>query len=165
MTSISEVSKPRVPKPKISKSGISRDIPLSEITLRKYERPENLEKRELARKLCLSIGLLQPGDSRDVIVDVLLVLINSQKPLTSKQIEQDVILLRKNYGLALRGIAGSNIRRQLKRLKDIFIIENLNNQYQITENDTLENIFKEKIEKFYIQSILERIREYFNAIK
>ena len=50
---------------------ISKDIPLAEITLRKYEKPTNLKGRDLVRKLCLSIGLLQPGDSRDVIVDIL----------------------------------------------------------------------------------------------
>ena len=48
---------------------ISKDIPLAEITLRRYEKPYNLQKRELIRKLCLSIGLLQPGDSRDIIVE------------------------------------------------------------------------------------------------
>ena len=36
-----------------------KDIPLSEITLRKYEKPVGLEKRELVRKICLSLGLLQ----------------------------------------------------------------------------------------------------------
>ena len=50
-----------------------KDIPLSEITLRKYEKPSNLERRELVRKICLSLGLLQLGDSRDIIVDILLV--------------------------------------------------------------------------------------------
>ncbi|MBU1203968.1 MAG: hypothetical protein KKG60_02780 [Nanoarchaeota archaeon] len=146
-------------------TSISKDIPLSEITLRKYERPENLDKRELTRKLCLSIGLLQPGDSRDIIVDILLTLIQAKSPLTSKQIEENVINLRKQNNLPLKGIAGSNIRRQIKRLKDIFIIENINNKYRITENETLSNIFTEKIEKFYIRSILERVQEYFGAVK
>ena len=58
---------------------ISKEIPLSEITLRKYEKPSKLSDRELVRKLCLSIGLLQPGDSRDVIVDILHVLLKSKK--------------------------------------------------------------------------------------
>ncbi len=49
-------------------SKISKDIPLSEITLRRYEKPSKLSERELVRKICLSVGLLQPGDSRDVIV-------------------------------------------------------------------------------------------------
>jgi len=43
---------------------ISKDTPLSEITLRRYEKPSAYTKRELTRKICLSIGLLQPGDSK-----------------------------------------------------------------------------------------------------
>ena len=56
---------------------ISIDTPLSEITLRKYEKPNNLGQRDLIRKLCLSGGWLQPGDSRDVVVDILNVLIQN----------------------------------------------------------------------------------------
>ncbi|MBW3017920.1 hypothetical protein KY325_02060, partial [Candidatus Woesearchaeota archaeon] len=53
----------------------SRDTALAELTLRKYERPFKVKNRDLVSKLCLSIGLLQPGDSRDVIVDVLYALL------------------------------------------------------------------------------------------
>jgi hypothetical protein len=42
---------------------ISKDTPLGEITLRRYESPTNESGRRLVRKLCLSLGLLQPGDS------------------------------------------------------------------------------------------------------
>ena len=144
---------------------ISKDIPLAEITLRKYEKPYDLPQRELIKKLCLSIGLLQPGDSRDIIVDVFLALINTKKPLSSKEVEDLAIEIRKSHNLPLKGVAGSNIRRQLKRLKDIFLIESINNNYRITENDTLERIFEEKIERFYIKSITDRVKEYFQAIK
>jgi len=58
---------------------ISKEIPLAEITLRRYEKPSRLSDRELVRKLCLSTGLLQPGDSRDVIVDIFHVLIKAKK--------------------------------------------------------------------------------------
>ena len=54
----------------MKKQTVSKEVPLAEITLRKYEKPYNLKDRDLVKKLCLSIGLLQPGDSRDVIVDV-----------------------------------------------------------------------------------------------
>ena len=145
-------------------SRVSKDIPLAEITLRKYEKPYNLDKRELVKKLCLSIGLLQPGDSRDVIVDVFLTLINSKVSLDSKKIEDNVINIRKSYNLEMKGIASSNIRRQIKRLKDLFLIENINNKYRISENDSLINIFEEKIEKFYIRSITERVKDYFRAL-
>lgn len=33
-----------------------RDVPLGEITLRRYERPFDHSKRELIRKICLSIA-------------------------------------------------------------------------------------------------------------
>ena len=111
---------------------ISKEIPLSEITLRRYEKPSKLSDRELVRKLCLSVGLLQPGDSRDVIVDILYVLLKAKKQkklLSSEEIEKEVIDTRKKQKLALHGIASSNIRRQLKRLRDLFLVEKVKNQY------------------------------------
>jgi hypothetical protein len=139
---------------------IAVDSSLAEITLRKYEKPENLKDRDLVRKLCLSIGLLQPGDSRDVIVDILHVILKSKQPLSSQEIELEVIEFRKNNRLALQGIASSNIRRQLLRLRDIFLLEKVKNVYRINENSRLIEIFNEKIEKYYLSSIVERVREY-----
>ena len=146
---------------------ISKDIPLAEITLRRYEKPTNLSDRELVRKLCLSLGLLQPGDSRDVIVDVLNVLIKAkkeQKGLTSDEICSRVIEERKKLKLPMLGIASSNIRRQLKRLKDLLLIEKRLNAYIITEHSNLNEIFEEKIEKFLLPSINSRIKEYLRKI-
>ena len=147
---------------------ISREIPLAEITLRRYEKPSKLPERELVRKLCLSIGLLQPGDSRDIIVDILHVLIKAKKQkkeLSSEEIEKEVIEARTKQKLDLHGIASSNIRRQLKRLRDLFIVEKVKNSYRINEFDELGNIFNEKINKFYISSIVDRVRDYFEALK
>ena len=146
---------------------VAKDIPLSEITLRRYEKPANLNERGLVRKLCLSIGLLQPGDSRDVVVDVLNVLIKAKKEkkdLTSEKICANVIEERKKLRLAMLGIASSNIRRQLKRLKDLLIIEKRLNAYRITENNNLNEVFEEKIEKFLLRSITSRIKEYLQKI-
>lgn len=147
-------------------SKISKDTPLSEITLRRYEKPSKLSERELVRKICLSIGLLQPGDSRDVIVDILHVLLKAKKQkksLDSKEIEKEVIEIRKKQKLPLLGIASSNIRRQLKRLKDLFLIECIANRYRITEFEGLHVIFEEKIEKYYLKSITDRVKNYFEA--
>ena len=147
---------------------ISKEVPLAEITLRKYEKPANLSARELVRKLCLSIGLLQPGDSRDIIVDVFHVLIKAkkeQKQLTSGEICHLVIEERKNLKLPMLGIASSNIRRQLKRLKDLLIVEKRLNAYRITEHSHLVEIFEEKIEKFLLPSINSRIKEYLKKIE
>jgi len=144
---------------------ISKETPLSEITLRKYEKPlEKTERRELIRKLCLSLGLLNPGDSRDIIVDIFYVLTDSKEELTSEIIQEKVINLRKDKKLPLKGIAPSNIRRQLKRLRDMFIIEKIKNSYRVTENEPLIKIFEEKIEKYYLDSITSRIKDYLKEL-
>ena len=146
---------------------ISKEIPLAEITLRRYEKPSKLSEREIVRKLCLSVGLLQPGDSRDVIVDILHVLLKAKKQkklLASEEIEKEVIDARKRQKIALHGIASSNIRRQLKRLRDLFLAEKVKNQYRITEFEEIGIIFEEKIEKFYLKSIVDRVREYFDSM-
>ena len=194
---------------------ISKDIPLAEITLRRYEKPANLSDRELIRKICLSIGLLQPGDSRDIIVDVFHVLIRSKKHqenqqkeiesieieiknlknknednknnnsdeliqnlhkksdeihkkmrgLTSDEICSLVIEERKKLKLPMLGIASSNIRRQVKRLKDSLLVEKRINAYRITEHSSLHELFEEKIEKFLLPSINSRIKEYLKKLE
>ena len=150
----------------MAKKTISKDTPLAEITLRKYERPADISERELIRKLCLSVGLLQPGDSRDVIVDILMVMLkNKKKELSSVEVEKLVIESRKKHKVPVLGVAPSNIRRQLKRLRDLFLIEKVANNYRINENASLPEIFEEKIEKYYLQSILNRVKEYFGKVK
>ena len=79
-----------------------KDLPLGEITLRKYEKPYDSSKRELVRKVCLSLGLLQPGDSRDVIVDVFCVLLHNRKQkmdMTSEEVVSEVINYRKKNNM------------------------------------------------------------------
>lgn len=145
---------------------ISKDIPLAEITLRRYEKPFNLERRELIRKLCLSVGLLQPGDSRDVIVDIFQVLLDSKgTPVETEKIIEATVKARENAKVPVVGITPSNVRRQLKRLKDLFLIEKIAEGYRITEQEELNRIFQERIENFYLKSIVERVREYFEALK
>lgn len=144
---------------------ISIDTPLAELTLRKYERPTpGMPKRDLVRKLCLSLGLLQPGDSRDVIVDVLLVILEADQDLTSTEVEKLVVQKRKDQKLELLGIAPSNIRRQLLRLRDIFVVEKVKNNYRIRENALLKTIFAESIQSYYLDSILNRVKEYVDAV-
>ncbi len=145
----------------MQKKTVSRDTPLAEITLRKYEKPSEMQKRDLVKKLCLSIGLLQPGDSRDVIVDIFHVLLETKQPLNSDEVQELVIEYRKKRKIELNGIAPSNIRRQLKRLRDLFLVEKIKNTYRISEDETLHNIFQEKIKKYYIDSIMNRVEDYF----
>ena len=144
-----------------------KDIPLSEITLRKYEKPVGLEKRELVRKICLSLGLLQLGDSRDVIVDILMTLVDAGKNkqiLSSEEIGKRVEELRQKYSLETKGLAESNIRRQLKRLRDTMLIEKSENKYYLSEHASLSEIFENSIERFIIPQTIERIKEYLNEL-
>ncbi|MCD6547492.1 MAG: hypothetical protein J7K22_02985 [Nanoarchaeota archaeon] len=136
------------------------DKPIAEITLRKFERPFNENKDELIRKFCISLGLLQPGDSRDVIVDILKVLLDARKEkkmLSSKEIEQRIKSMRE------RGVASSNIRRQLLRLQRINLVERVKDMYRIKEflqiSELLDDIYK-----FLIQPTFERIKEYAKEI-
>lgn len=145
---------------------ISRDTPLAEITLRRYEKP-SVSDRELVRKFCLSVGLLQPGDSRDVVVDVFYVLLQAKQmkeELHSEEIKNKVIEVRKKSSLPLLGIASSNIRRQLKRLKDLYLIETNANLYRVTEFGQLSEIFEEKIQQFLLQSVMSRVRDYVKKL-
>ena len=144
-----------------------RDIPLNEITLRKYEKPYDAPKREIVRKVCLSLGLLQPGDSRDIIVDILMVLDEARKQkimLSSFEIKDKVENLRKQNSLEIKGLAESNIRRQLKRLRDAMIAEKLENKYRLAEFLPISEIFTTKIEKFLVPQIVERAKEYLTKL-
>lgn len=141
-----------------------RDIPLLEFTLRKYEKPYEAPKREIIRKVCLSLGLLQPGDSRDIMVDMLMVLEDSRKNrqwLSSFEIRDKIQSLRKDSS----GLAESNIRRQLKRLRDSMFIEKQGNQYRMSEFAPLSEIFETKIESFLIPQTIDRIKEYLSKLE
>ncbi len=146
---------------------VLRDTPLAEITLRRYEKPTKISDRDLVKKFCLSVGLLQPGDSRDVIVDLLEVLLNGRqekKVLSSEEVTKKVLEQRKRLKLPQWGVAGSNIRRQLKRLRDLFLVEKVKNTYRITEFEPVGSSFADRTEKFLLLSILERVKEYAKAL-
>ena len=132
--------------------------------MRKYEKPYDSSRRELVRKVCLSLGLLQPGDSRDVIVDMLLVLEDGRRKrewLSSFEIRDKVQKLRKED----KGLAESNIRRQLKRLGDAMLVDKASNKYRISEFASLSEIFEQKIENFLIPQTIERIKDYLNKLE
>ena len=149
------------------KMKVSRDTPLAEITLRRYEKPYKLDRRDLVKKLCLSSGLLQPGDSRDIIVDILFVLLQAKGStdlLSSEQVRDQIIEIRKEKKLPMVGVASSNVRRQIKRLRDMFLVEKVRNSYRITEFDSVSVIFNEKIEQYLLSSMLDRVKEYCKRV-
>ena len=135
-----------------------KDIPLQEITLRKYEIPTALDDRELARKFLLSIGMLQPGDSRDIIVDVFHTLLKSGgSGAVFEQISE-----------RLQGKAGAsapNIRRQLRRLVEVKVAEKRGEAYRIVEGGNLSEMIENYLEKFVVLPSLERIKQYARALE
>ncbi|MEM4756124.1 MAG: hypothetical protein QW594_03245 [Candidatus Woesearchaeota archaeon] len=143
-------------------------LPLHEIVLRKYEKPDaSLSQREQYKRLCLSLGLLQPGDSRDIVVDVLAVLLaaaKQKKMLDAQEIQEQVIAYRKQHQLPLLGIAPSNIRRQMRRMRQLFLVEKIKNKYRITEFMPLSKLFEEKLLAYLIPSILSRVKEYIQQV-
>ncbi len=145
---------------------VSSETPLFELTLRKYEKPQTKKERELVKRLCLSLGLLQPGDSRDVVVDVLHVLLKGRKKrqlLSVEDVEKKIIINRKLHKLLMHGIAASNIRRQIKRLRNLMLVEKVKSRYRIAEFLGTSEIFSEKIEKFLLQGVLQRVKDYLSA--
>ena len=103
-----------------------------------------------------------------IIVDILQVLLDakkSRKAMNSEEVRERVIKLRKSQKLTLKGVASSNVRRQLKRLRDIFLVEKIQNEYRIIEFEELHILFEKRIKEVYLKSILERVSEYFNSLK
>jgi hypothetical protein len=144
-----------------------QETPLNEITIRKYEKPYETSKRELVKKVCLSLGLLQPGDSRDIIVDILLVLDESRKKkewISSFDVRDRVEVFRKQNSIEAKGMAESNIRRQLKRLRDAMLVDKEGNKYRLSEFSPISETFSLKIEKFLIPQIIERIKDYLSKL-
>lgn len=142
---------------------VSKQIAFKEITLRKYEKPDYLTPRELLKKFCLSIGLLQEGDSRDVIVDIFAVFLLEKRPLNSREIINKAKDIRQKNNLTVNGMTDPNVRRHLRRLREYNIIEKIANEYAIYEDLTMSEIFK-NISNFIISPTIDRINEYVNKI-
>ena len=141
------------------------ETPLKEIILRRYESPQNISKRDTLKKICLSLGLLQPGDSRDIIVDILYILEKYKtikKLITAFEIKDEVVEIRQKFNLSLNGTADSNVRRQIKRLREVFLVEKVRNSYRIFEYMDLKEIFEKKIKLEILNPILERNEDFFN---
>ncbi len=133
---------------------VFKEKPLNNITLRRFEKPgENFE--ENLRKFCISIGLLQPGDSRDIIVDVLKELLKAKRE--KKLLSLDEIKIEK------AGSSAPNLRRHVRRLIDAGIVERINGKYRIKEFMNLGELMEE-IVKYQIEPTIKRIKEYAEKI-
>lgn len=132
-----------------------KDLPLQEITLRKYEEPRNLDKRDLSKKFLLSVGLLNPGESRDVLVDIFSHLLDARKQKKFLQAEEFSVLLKEKNGASL-----PNVRRQLRRLKELKLVEHSAAGYRIAEFGAVAPIIEKYIVEFLVKPAVERVKQY-----
>lgn len=137
---------------------VFKDRPLEEITLRRFEKPNNEDLKELSRKFLISIGLLQTGDGRDIIGEIFYEFIASSKNEEYLPIDLIIDKFKK-----LNGGTPNNIRRHIKRLKDAGLIERTDWGYRIIEFLPLSELFK-KIIKDSIEPSINRIIEYCSII-
>ena len=70
----------------------------------------------------------------------------------------------KENSLEEKGLAESNSRRQLKKLRDQMLVDKKRNLYRLSEFEPLSNIFDKKIQGFLIPQITERIKEYLEKL-
>jgi DNA-binding transcriptional ArsR family regulator len=135
------------------------DMPVFDLSLRRFEKPSGSFK-DLLRKFCISVGLLQPGDSRDVIVDLLELFIKAAK-------EKKFLSTENIYSYVLRtnkkGVSQSNTRRHLFRLKEMDFIEKTSQGYRLREWLSLKELFSDLV-KFKINPTISRIIEYASLI-
>ena len=63
------------------------------------------------------------------------------------------------------GIAPSNVRRHLRRLKAIYLVDKVSDGYRIHEGESLTQLFDEKIEQFVLKATTQRVKEYVAAVE
>ena len=137
---------------------VYKNNPIIDVTLRKFEKPYE-EGDELIRKFCMSIGILQPGDSRDTVVQIMKVLIRNREIKVFMDSKEIWDLVKDN-----RDIAHSNVRRHLNKMEKIGFVERTSQGYRLREWLSLEEIISEFFEKYVITQTLERIKEYASKI-
>ncbi len=138
---------------------VFKDTPLNEITLRRFEKPTNEDLKELTRKFLISIGLLQSGDSRDIISELFYKFVAASKRQEFLEVEEIMKSFEKTPGGA-----ASNVRRHLRRLKELNLIERTAYGYRIKEFIPISELFKTHIIDYLVNPALNRISEYADKI-
>lgn len=136
-----------------------KDLPVIDISLRKFEKPSG-SFNDLLRKFCISIGLLQPGDSRDTIVDVMSLFIRAQRSKRFLPVEQVYKLILETDK---SGVSPSNIRRHLHRLKEMDFLEKTSEGYRLREWLSLKELFQDYT-KYKVEPTINRVIEYAERI-
>ncbi len=124
---------------------VHKEIPIKEICLRKFEKPSG-DFDSVLRRFLKSLGLLQLGESRNDILLIFGELLKNRKGLCSKHIVEKT------------GVSPSNVRRHLRRLREMGLVEKVGGFYRISEGRTLKEIVSEI--RGMVQDIFGRVEEY-----
>lgn len=142
------------------KSRLLKDKPLAEIQLSEFEKPGQDYVTNL-RRLCISLGLISPGESRIAIVRILDILLKAKK--TNPNGLDSYTIVKELYQHDVK-IVYANILRDLRKLVRTGLVERIDGGYRIKENGTLEDILKNFVKPYIIDRITNRISEYAHAI-
>jgi len=130
---------------------VRKEVPINEVTLRKFEKPYG-DLDTCLRKFLMSIGLLQVGESRDEITKIFKHLLLSR----GKIIQTKEIIER-------TGASPSNLRRHLRRLRSLGLVERIDTGYRISEGKNLVEIVSEM--NSIVQTTMERIIDYAHFLE
>ncbi len=153
------MEKPKKDSKKI-RERLYKDRPLAEISLKEFEKPTSDYITNL-RRLCISLGVVSPGESRIAIVYILDILIKArekkQKSLDSYAVVKE--LYRRNVKIVY-----ANVLRDIRKLISVGLVEKRDNGYRIKENLPINEILKTFIKPYIVDKIFNRIIEYADAI-
>ncbi|MDD2678744.1 MAG: hypothetical protein PHT91_02485 [Candidatus Nanoarchaeia archaeon] len=138
---------------------VFKDKPLSEVTLRRFEKPSNEDLKELSRKFLISVGLLQTGDGRDIIGELFYKFLCASK--NEEYLPIDLIIEKFRD---FNGGTPNNIRRHIKRLKECGLIERTDYGYRLKEFMNLKDLFLRETVKGIIEPSISRVLEYCEKI-
>lgn len=138
-----------------------KDRPLSGISLNEFERPTN-DYNVNIRRLCISLGLVSPGESRIAIVHILDILLKTRKKNPDGLDSYE--LIKELYKKKTK-IVYANILRDLRKLMAVGIVEKRNGHYRIKENMRLDEIISSFIKPYLIDRTLSKIEEYARSVE
>lgn len=139
---------------------------LSEITLKWYDDTSLLleDRRELVELFLDSLGI-----TRDVAADVFEVLLLAKEKntsLTSEQIKNEIINLRRKSNKNLdEGLSMRNVQLWLKFFRNLGMIERLGNRYLFKGNKKPSSAFKENVKTNVIDKSADYLYRLLNELE
>ncbi len=137
-----------------------KDKPLSKISLSEFEKPGSDYFTNL-RRFCISLGLVNPGESRVAVVYILDLLLKLR--YKKKEGVDSYEIMKYLYSKNVK-IVYANVLRDLRKLINIGLVEKINTNYRIKENMKLTELMDEFIKPYIIDRILKKIYLYAEAI-